>query len=624
MLLLFSLTHGSIQGCRYFDVVSGFYRSIRQFSDARIRYVHAFAHATMSLPFSLTAWGSRLTAARPIMLTVMLALLLGVLTQAPASALAQALFVMHFGLFILWQPFVEGGQRLSPVALLGLLAALITLTIGLDSRLLMLWIMLLAGVVGGKVMLSGARATRWFYLMALAVLVLALLLLAIPSAFPGATLPPVVTAAANVGLPLILVVMLFLPRATEGTHAAEIVDFVNSVFVFLLLAVIVLGSLAAMLMFSRDYATALFETLLTLGGVLLVMGWIWNPHGGFSGIGDFFSRYLMSIGLPAEQWLQALADHAVRESDPDQFVERALVDMSTRLTWLRAYRWTTLSGQGGAEQTQIEMSGRASAFSHQNVTVTLYTHFALSPTLAWHFQLLVQLLGEFHADKLRAMQLKELSYLQAVHETGARLTHDVKNLLQSLQTLCHAAEEADAENSPEFRALLRRQLPALANRLGATLSKLKEAQEEAPVVLQPVVLWWPELQRRYAHVTWITMDAQGLVTQGSIPASMVSSVVENLLGNAEEKHAKESALKLVLSLRINDTGFHLSVCDDGSAVPPAIAGRLLYAPVPSQNGLGIGLYQVARLAAAAGYSLALAENNAGRVCFRLDGPLSGV
>ena len=573
----------------------------------------------------LSAWAGRLAAARPIMLTAMLGLLLGVLTQAPASALAKALFVMHFGLFILWQPFVEGGQRLSPVALLGLVAALITLTIGLDSRLLMLWIMLLAGVVGGKVMLSGTRVTRWFYLMALAVLVLALLLRAIPSAFPGAMLPPVVTAAANVGLPLILIVMLFMPHSAEGTHAAEIVDFVNSVFVFLLLAVIVLGSLAAMLMFKRDYATALFETLLTLGGVLLVMGWIWNPHGGFSGIGDFFSRYLMSIGLPAEQWLQALADHAVREPDPDQFVERALADMSTRLTWLRAYRWATSSGQGGGnEQTKIEMPGRATSFSHQNVTVTLYTSFALSPTLTWHFQLLVQLLGEFHADKLRAMQLKELSYLQAVHETGARLTHDVKNLLQSLQTLCHAAEEAEAENSPEFRALLRRQLPALANRLGATLSKLNEAQEDTPVVLQPVELWWSELQRRYAHVSWLTMEASLDATAGSIPASMVSSVVENLLGNAEEKRAKESALKVVLSFRTDERGFHLSVCDDGSAVSAAIAGRLLRAPVPSENGLGIGLYQVARLAATAGYTLALAENNAGRVRFSLDGQLSGV
>jgi signal transduction histidine kinase len=237
--------------------------------------------------------------------------------------------------------------------------------------------------------------------------------------------------------------------------------------------------------------------------------------------------------------------------------------------------------------------------------------------LAWHFQLLVQLLGEFHADKLRALQLKELSYLQAVHETGARLTHDIKNLLQSLQTLCHAADEAEAENSPEFRALLRRQLPALANRLGATLSKLKEAQDESPVLQQPVLAWWAELQRRYGHTAWLTMDGQIAEDAGTIPASMVFSVVENLLSNAEDKRARETGLCVTLSVQADAASFRLAVCDNGSPVPPNVVPRLLRAPVTSENGLGIGLYQVARLATAAGFVVELSENRDGHVCFTL-------
>jgi sensor histidine kinase regulating citrate/malate metabolism len=61
----------------------------------------------------------------------------------------------------------------------------------------------------------------------------------------------------------------------------------------------------------------------------------------------------------------------------------------------------------------------------------------------------------------------------------------------------------------------------------------------------------------------------------------------------------------------------LEVCDDGAPVPPRLASRITLAPVNSENGLGIGLYQVSRLAAAAGFRLALAENSTGRVCFRL-------
>jgi signal transduction histidine kinase len=561
-------------------------------------------------------WKRWFLQARSMVLPVMLALLLGALLQPPGSGFAKALFVAHFGLFIIWQPFIEGAQRLSLRALAGLLLVLVGITVSLDARLLMLWIMLLAGVVGGKVMLSGARAERWFYLVALAFLALALLLLATPAAFAEARLPDLVISAAVFGLPFLLATMFILPRSNEATHAAEVVDFINSVFVFLLLAVLVLGSLAAMLLFKYDYATSLFYTLLVLGAVLLVLGWVWNPHGGFSGVGEFFSRYLMSIGLPAEQWLQALADHAVREEDPDRFIERALADMSLRLNWLHGIEWTTATGAGGHGQP----AGRCSSFSHRDVRVMLYTSHSLSPALAWHFQLLVQLLGEFHADKVRAVQLKQLFYLQAVHETGARLTHDVKNLLQSLETLCHAAEEADAENSPEFRALLRRQLPALVNRLGVTLSKLQSAQDDSVAELQAPQTWWSEIGRRYPQATWMRFEAQIAAEAMEIPAAVFSSALENLLANAEEKRATDRNLAVSVTLNAAAETVSLSVCDSGTPVPADIAARVLQAPVPSANGLGIGLFQATRLARAAGFALELRENRPGRVCFVLTGP----
>jgi hypothetical protein len=45
---------------------------------------------------------------------------------------------------------------------------------------------------------------------------------------------------------------------------------------------------------------------------------------------------------------------------------------------------------------------------------------------------------------------------------------------------------------------------------------------------------------------------------------------------------------------------------------------LTKAPVSSENGLGIGLFQTARLAEQAGYHLALADNRARSVCFLLE------
>jgi hypothetical protein len=49
-----------------------------------------------------------------------------------------------------------------------------------------------------------------------------------------------------------------------------------------------------------------------------------------------------------------------------------------------------------------------------------------------------------------------------------------------------------------------------------------------------------------------------------------------------------------------------------------LAKSLLRAPVPSDSGLGIGLYQAARQAEAAGYALRLASNRDGEVCFALE------
>jgi sensor histidine kinase regulating citrate/malate metabolism len=63
----------------------------------------------------------------------------------------------------------------------------------------------------------------------------------------------------------------------------------------------------------------------------------------------------------------------------------------------------------------------------------------------------------------------------------------------------------------------------------------------------------------------------------------------------------------------------LRVCDTGHAVPEEFASSLMRAPVSSRGGLGIGLYQAARQADAAGFRLSLASNRDGEVCFVLSG-----
>lgn len=158
---------------------------------------------------------------------------------------------------------------------------------------------------------------------------------------------------------------------------------------------------------------------------------------------------------------------------------------------------------------------------------------------------------------------------------------------------------------------MRRQLPAISQRLSATLDKLQQPGEEREERV-PLAAWWESLQRQYR--------GQGIEFSGGVspaaeevPRALFDSAIDNLLQNALAKRATQPRLRVRVAL----AGGALKVCDTGAAVPAEIVQSLLRAPVRSETGLGIGLYQVARQAAAAGYELALDSNRDGEVCFAL-------
>ena len=195
---------------------------------------------------------------------------------------------------------------------------------------------------------------------------------------------------------------------------------------------------------------------------------------------------------------------------------------------------------------------------------------------------------------------------------GARLTHDVKNLLQSLNVLCSVATQDD---SPQLQALMRRQLPAITQRLQATLDKLQRPGDEE---MQRVSLaaWWEGLVRQYQGQK-VEFAAAAMDPDTQVPKTLFDSVADNLLQNSLAKRVGSNEVRIRVSIEGGGSESVLRVRDSGHAVPPEVAGSLLRAPVRSSTGLGIGLYQVARLAEKSGYLLSLAENRDGAVCFLL-------
>jgi signal transduction histidine kinase len=215
--------------------------------------------------------------------------------------------------------------------------------------------------------------------------------------------------------------------------------------------------------------------------------------------------------------------------------------------------------------------------------------------------------------KLREEKLRQASYVQAVHETGARMTHDIKNLLQSLSVLTSVAARDEGRDSAELHALLRRQLPLIERRLAETLAKFQRPQAAESYVAAS--LWWDALARQYGG-EGVEFEPASAPSGVRLPRSLFDSVADNLIRNALAKRADDTTVRVRVGLGWKN-GTALRVCDSGSAVPAEIAAQLLRAPVSSRSGLGIGLYQAARQADASGYRLHLESNRDGEVCFVL-------
>lgn len=553
-------------------------------------------------------------------LIAMLVVLHLTLLAGANRAVSLMCWLVDVGLFLLWQPFIQAERKLDSGALLSIGLVLVGGAWFFGWWLLILWVIILAALLGGRVLLLGHRPTRIFYLLAFAYLLCALLVWLVPRVVPDATLiGPSLDLHFAWAAPLLFVVMLLIPRPREiQMPSSGTVDFFYSLFIFLLISVLVLGSLAFMLLRQSVYIEAVFKTLVSMAAMLLLIAWAWNPRPGFSGIGVFLSRYLLTIGLPFEAWLQQLMECAERENDPDKFLYAAFERM-LGLPWVAGGAWFPASGAEAGTGCFGQHSIFRQDFPNQPLVLTLYTRHKLSPSLVWHFHLLAQLTNEYYIAKQRARELQQMSYLRAVHETGARLTHDVKNLLQSMNNLCFMAQAPGDIEGARLTQLLQRQLPQITQRLQLTLEKLQAPQTPQAEVdgaggLVSAEAWWDVLQQRYAH-DGILFSPAGLDRAARLPAALFDSVADNLLHNALLKRQGESGLLVRCTLADNAAFF--TVCDSGSVVRKEIAADLLRAPVSSENGLGIGLYHAARQAEGYGYELRLASNVAGQVCFEL-------
>lgn len=556
--------------------------------------------------------GNRFFAGRWLLL-LMLAALHGALIVGVASPWVHPLMLAHLGLFLIWQPLWRGDNQVKVPAMVFIAFAALVAVFALNWWVMAFWLIGLFGLVGGRVLAYRSLWMRALSLSQMVYLLALLLLWVVPNLFAAQQNIEIGRLLLTYVLPFLLPVLILLPMDRRGADTAQSIDFFYSLMLFMLLALVVLGSLAFMTLAHLDYIEALLRTLYLMGFILLALGVLWNPLFGFHGLQVVFSRYLLSIGTPFEDWLISLADAAQHAPDADSYLTTATALLAD-LHWLSGLSWQTSSKAGQFGQ----FTQHSVVMYEGELRLTVYAKRTLSPTVLMHVRLLCQLVGYFYQAKQREQSLRNITRMQAVYEAGSRLTHDLKNMMQSLLSLTAIAQS----KGDRAQQLLQQQLPSLSQRIAQILKKLQQPYSDEDAPLLALAAWWDNLRRRNQHhdIVWTLI---GVMPGSAIPAAMFDCVLDNLLDNALRKQQLQAGVRIEVELNCAKL-IKLKVCDSGSPVLEAELPRLLHAVTISQQGMGIGLFQATKWAEQLGYCLILMSNRAGRVCFELSEGGAGI
>lgn len=545
------------------------------------------------------------------LMALMMLSLHALLVWGENGRLHTALLLCHYGFFLLWQPIMHQNGKLtwkmaSIVFVGGYLTTFLT-----NWWVTAFWIAGLFSLIGGRVLSSESSNAKVPNILAATYLLAILLLWVVPKLLNANDDLLAAELLLIYGLPILPLTILFLSTKKEDASSTQNIDFFYTLLLFLLTIIVILSSFAIGVIWQIHYVKLLIFTVFGLATTLIAISWLWNPSATFSGLELLMSRYLLSIGLPFEQWIRKIAAFAENENSAEGFLQASMREL-VALNWVSGVSWRSETNH----QKIGETTHFISTFSFHQLHLTLYSRWQFTPAMYLHVQLLTQILGEFYEAKRREETISQNAYMQSLYETGSRLTHDIKNILQSLGTLSAAAEQSNhAEDDTRLVDLIKKQLPRLSQRLASTLNKLEEPGMEKKNQAK-VNHWWKSFKQLNAHQQ-VQFEAPINLPKTDIDPDVLDSVVDNLIQNALEKAKLENDISIHVAI-MPSKHFCIEVTDTGSAIPNNVADKLFKTHVSSKSGLGVGLYHAAQQAEHAGYLLSLTDNNDGEVRFRLE------
>lgn len=520
--------------------------------------------------------------------------------------LSQSLLLIHFGMFAIWQPFQESGEKISWYNGVIFIVLALAIAYWITWQLAIGWLILLIGIVGGRVVTN--QLERYTYLLVMIVLFLELFIICIPNLLLTITKFPEIQSI-QIFIALLPVTLFLFPRLSR--RATELsVDLLHAITTSLLTALLALGSVVIVYSSNLDYLTALFQAFLVVGTGMIIISWLLSSNRSSGGLSQVWTRSLLNIGTPFEQWLQDLTRLKNRYESPGEFLDAAMVKLVS-LSWVSGVKWQ----QNGEEQMHGIKTTHNIEQQIGGQPVTIYTEVKISGALLLHCNLLIQLIEYLYEAKVNEQQLAIQTHLQAVYETGARITHDIKNLLQSMHSMITILQADNLAGDSRSLTILRKQFPYFIQRLEQAVYKLQAPEkldETNEIYLKD---WWQDLRSHYKNRD-ISFTAE-IEENPLVPFELFNNVAENLVENAISKRKEETGITISINLVSRRNLLQLEVTDTGTAIEPELTSSLFREPVKSYDGFGIGLLQAARLANMAGYSLELVDNTDGNVCFRL-------
>ena len=534
-------------------------------------------------------------------------LLFHVLIWAVDNRLLQfALTIILYGLFLLWQPLWSKDTRVNwqPVAPVAI--AFLYMAYSFPNESLVFFALILSGLIGSR--LLSQTAFRSFDLLALLIITLEMAVGLIPDTFAQIELPSLFTYYMQTLILVPVLLFFFAPNPDHQAQGRSQVDLMHGLLAATLLFIVLLGGIVINLLYGVEYIDGLLLTVFIVATLTIGISWFWNPGVGYSGIGVLWNRYAMTIGGPFETWINTLTTLIEeRYLSPTEYLEAAC-ERLVENDWLNAIQWRFESHTVGAgEKTGTRLEHELD----EKLTVVLYFKSNPGAALEQHTILLIRMAYQFYLAKLNQEKMRVQEHFATIHHTGARLTHDIKNILQSIKT---SIEILDMDRkSEQSQHLLQVNLQQIGSRLESTLNKLRTPRLDTFVQLVSCSKWIEQMRKQHEANEKVRIygDVENDI---ALPVDLFDSVAENLITNAMKK---TSTSFIELRLMCSSEIILLSVCDDGDALAAEIEKNLFAQPVSSGTGMGIGLYQASIMAHAFSYELELSQNEKGRVCFNL-------